>query len=48
MFVAADLLSQVEHGIDSQVLLVSTDEKIINETLIELDKQLAVLIYDVL
>jgi histidinol dehydrogenase len=42
-FVAADLLSQAEHGIDSQVLLVSTVERIINETLIETDKQLAVL-----
>ncbi len=42
-FVAADLLSQAEHGIDSQVLLVSTVEKIIDETLIEMDKQLRVL-----
>jgi histidinol dehydrogenase len=42
-FVAADLLSQAEHGIDSQVLLVSTSERIINETLIEVKKQLAVL-----
>ncbi len=40
-FVAADLLSQAEHGVDSQVLLVSTSEKVIDETLIELDKQLA-------
>jgi histidinol dehydrogenase len=40
-FVAADLLSQAEHGVDSQVLFVSTDEKVIDETLIELDKQLA-------
>lgn len=42
-FVAADLLSQAEHGIDSQVLLVSTSERVITETLIEMDKQLAVL-----
>ncbi len=42
-FVAADLLSQAEHGVDSQVLLVTTSEKVIEETLIELDKQLAVL-----
>jgi histidinol dehydrogenase len=42
-FVAADLLSQAEHGVDSQVLLVSTSEKVIEETLIELDKQLEVL-----
>ncbi len=42
-FVAADLLSQAEHGIDSQVLLVTTSEKVIEETLIELEKQLEVL-----
>ena len=40
-FVAADLLSQAEHGVDSQVLLVTTSEKVIEETLIEIDKQLA-------
>jgi histidinol dehydrogenase len=40
-FVAADLLSQAEHGTDSQVLLVSTSEAVIAETNIELDKQLA-------
>ena len=39
-FVAADLLSQAEHGVDSQVLLVSTKEKIINEVKEELQKQL--------
>jgi histidinol dehydrogenase len=42
-FVAADLLSQAEHGVDSQVLLVSTSEKVIEETLEELEKQLAAL-----
>ena len=42
-FAAADLLSQAEHGVDSQVLLVSTDENVIAETLIELEKQLEVL-----
>ncbi len=42
-FVAADLLSQAEHGVDSQVLLVTTSEKVIEETLIELEKQLEVL-----
>jgi histidinol dehydrogenase len=42
-FVAADLLSQAEHGTDSQVLLVSTSEKVIEETNIEIEKQLAVL-----
>lgn len=30
-FVAADLLSQAEHGIDSQVILISTSEDIINK-----------------
>ncbi len=42
-FVAADLLSQAEHGVDSQVLLVTTSEKVIQETLIELEKQLEIL-----
>ena len=31
-FVASDLLSQAEHGIDSQVILVSTDENMLIET----------------
>ena len=39
-FVAADLLSQAEHGVDSQVLLVSISEAMINEVLIETAKQL--------
>ena len=39
-FVAADLLSQAEHGADSQVILLSDDEAIINKTIKELDKQL--------
>jgi histidinol dehydrogenase len=42
-FVAADLLSQAEHGIDSQVLLVTTDELIIKSIEAELAKQLALL-----
>lgn len=40
-FVAADLLSQAEHGSDSQVILVSTNESIIQNIQIELTKQLA-------
>ncbi len=40
-FVAADLLSQAEHGVDSQVLLVTTDENVITETFAEIEKQLA-------
>jgi histidinol dehydrogenase len=39
-FVAADLLSQCEHGKDSQVLLISINEKIIEETNECLRKQL--------
>ena len=39
-FVAADLLSQAEHGPDSQVILVSDSQAVINETLAEVDKQL--------
>ena len=39
-FVAADLLSQAEHGPDSQVVLVSTSEIVINETLAEVDRQI--------
>lgn len=42
-FVAADLLSQAEHGIDSQVILVSTNESIIQNIQTELEKQLDVL-----
>ncbi len=39
-FVAADLLSQAEHGIDSQVVMVSLDEKVINAVLREIELQL--------
>jgi len=42
-FVAADLLSQAEHGIDSQVLFITTDEQKLNEVHEELDRQLALL-----
>lgn len=42
-FIAADLLSQAEHGTDSQVILVSTSEETIRKTEEELEKQLAVL-----
>ena len=31
VFVAADLLSQAEHGVDSQVLLVTTDEALVGK-----------------
>jgi histidinol dehydrogenase len=39
--VASDLLSQAEHGSDSQVVLVTTSEKLVKATLVELEKQLA-------
>ena len=39
-FVAADLLSQAEHGIDSQVVLVSTNEAKIEEVQAQISKQL--------
>lgn len=39
-FIAADLLSQAEHGQDSQVVLLTPDEKIAQEVSIEVDKQL--------
>lgn len=39
-FVAADLLSQAEHGADSQVILVSNEKTVIENVNIELDKQL--------
>jgi histidinol dehydrogenase len=39
VFVAADLLSQAEHGADSQVILLSNDESIIQRTIEELEKQ---------
>jgi histidinol dehydrogenase len=42
-FVAADLLSQAEHGPDSQVILVSTSETVISETLAEVDRQVEAL-----
>ena len=40
-FVAADLLSQAEHGKDSQVLLVSTSEEFVKKVLAEIEKQVA-------
>ena len=42
-FVAADLLSQAEHGIDSQVILISTSEDMIHQVEAELETQLAAL-----
>lgn len=42
-FVAADLLSQAEHGIDSQVLLITTSESLLTAVDVEVEKQLAAL-----
>lgn len=42
-FIAADLLSQAEHGADSQVILVTTNKKLANKTLISLKDQLEAL-----
>lgn len=39
-FVASDLLSQAEHGPDSQVILVCKEPEIIGKVQVELDKQL--------
>ncbi|OYX22975.1 MAG: histidinol dehydrogenase [Flavobacteriales bacterium 32-35-8] len=42
-YVASDLLSQAEHGTDSQVILVSTSMDLINNVSKEIEKQLDVL-----
>lgn len=39
-FVASDLLSQAEHGMDSQVILVSTSKELIDSVTSEIQKQL--------
>ncbi|MBL4643109.1 MAG: histidinol dehydrogenase [Flavobacteriaceae bacterium] len=40
-FVASDLLSQTEHGTDSQVILVSTSKGILKSVMTEMQKQLS-------
>jgi histidinol dehydrogenase len=42
-YVAADLLSQAEHGPDSHVVLITTSEVMLNTVLEEIDKQLEAL-----
>jgi len=42
-FVAADLLSQAEHGIDSQSVLITTSEKVAEEVCGEVERQLPLL-----
>ena len=43
VFVAADLLSQAEHGADSQALLITTSEKLQKEVMYEVERQLGYL-----
>ena len=40
-FVAADLLSQAEHGVDSQVVLITTSEKLLDDVEYEVQHQLS-------
>ena len=42
-YVASDLLSQAEHGVDSQVVLVSTSSSFTDNVIAEVNKQIAVL-----
>ncbi|MBP5134864.1 MAG: histidinol dehydrogenase [Paludibacteraceae bacterium] len=42
-FVAADLLSQAEHGADSQAILITSSEELAENVMTEVEKQLAVL-----
>ncbi|WP_334112330.1 histidinol dehydrogenase [Paucihalobacter sp.] len=43
VYVASDLLSQAEHGVDSQVILVSTSKTLIEAVEVEINKQISVL-----
>ena len=38
-FVAADMLSQAEHGADSQAVLITTSERLLNEVIACIDRQ---------
>lgn len=40
VFVAADMLSQAEHGVDSQSILVTVDEALVDKVLEQIDVQL--------
>lgn len=42
-FVASDLLSQAEHGEDSQVILVSTSKNMIDKVVLEIESQIELL-----
>ncbi|MGI6233010.1 MAG: histidinol dehydrogenase [Prevotella sp.] len=43
VYVAADLLSQAEHGVDSQVFFITTSEEKLQEVKCEIERQLEVL-----
>ncbi|MDX2306396.1 MAG: histidinol dehydrogenase [Microscillaceae bacterium] len=43
VFVAADLLSQAEHGKDSQVILAASSENFVDQVLVEMSRQLRLL-----
>ena len=43
VFMVADLLSQAEHGVDSQAMLVTTSEKLQTEVVYEVERQLGYL-----
>lgn len=42
-FIASDLLSQAEHGADSQAILTTSSESLISKVLVEMEKQLDLL-----
>lgn len=42
-FIAADLLSQAEHGEDSQVILITPSKKLAEKVIVEIDNQLKLL-----
>lgn len=42
-FVAADMLSQAEHGADSQAVLITTSERLLNEVIACIDRQMEAL-----
>lgn len=42
-YIAADLLAQAEHGIDSQSILIATSAELIEKSIAELERQLAIL-----
>lgn len=43
VYVASDLLSQAEHGADSQAILITTSEQLLEKTKAEVERQLATL-----